>query len=304
MAFTCSDPYLAPGKWYKGNLHTHTTESDGRLAPAEVIRRYRQSGYDFLSITDHNKRTIVAPHEAAGMLMIPGEELDFYCSGVFHVVAIGTHTALSLTAEQRASLKPAEAFAAIRAAGGEAILAHPYWSNEQTENVLMCGEALGVEVYNHGCETDNGNGCSVSHWDDMLRAKMRTYAFATDDSHHHGRNGEVVADAFGGWIMVKAQSLTQDHILEAIRKGHFYASSGPEIKGIRFEDGRVHVECSPVKSICLRTPQWGGWCARNIDGSLMSHAGLTVPQKGMVCGRIECTDETGRKAWSNPFWVS
>ena len=212
MAYTFADPFNAPGNWYKGNLHTHTTESDGRLAPAEVVRQYAQRGYQFLAITDHNKRTIVWPSDAAGMLMIPGEELDFRCNGTFHVVAVGTRTALPFTAEQRVSLKPAEAFAAIRAAGGEMILAHPYWSNEQTEHVLSCGEALGVEVYNHGCEMDNGNGFSISHWDDMLRAKFRTYAFATDDSHHHGRDGEIVADAFGGWIMVKAPSLTQESV--------------------------------------------------------------------------------------------
>ncbi len=40
-------------KWYKGNLHTHSTNSDGRLSPEEVIRLYREEDYDFLALTDH-----------------------------------------------------------------------------------------------------------------------------------------------------------------------------------------------------------------------------------------------------------
>ncbi|MGN0324436.1 MAG: PHP domain-containing protein [Oliverpabstia sp.] len=42
------------GSWYKGNLHCHTTDSDGCLSPAEVVELYRKNGYDFLAISDHD----------------------------------------------------------------------------------------------------------------------------------------------------------------------------------------------------------------------------------------------------------
>ena len=41
------------GKWYKGNLHTHTTASDGQYTPEETMNLYRRLGYDFLALTDH-----------------------------------------------------------------------------------------------------------------------------------------------------------------------------------------------------------------------------------------------------------
>jgi hypothetical protein len=47
------DPFSQPGRFWRGNLHTHSTRSDGVLEPAEVCRRYRDEGYDFLALTDH-----------------------------------------------------------------------------------------------------------------------------------------------------------------------------------------------------------------------------------------------------------
>lgn len=46
-------PFAQPGRFWKGNLHTHSTRSDGKLTPAEVMAAYRGRGYDFLALTDH-----------------------------------------------------------------------------------------------------------------------------------------------------------------------------------------------------------------------------------------------------------
>ena len=58
--------------FFKGNLHTHTTNSDGRMSPEEVTRRYQEAGYDFLALTDHWKRTFEQPHFYENMLLLPG----------------------------------------------------------------------------------------------------------------------------------------------------------------------------------------------------------------------------------------
>ena len=67
-------------RWFKGNLHTHTLNSDGDSAPEEVVRWYREHGYDFLVLTDHNFLTGVdglnALQGAAGkFLVVRGEEV-------------------------------------------------------------------------------------------------------------------------------------------------------------------------------------------------------------------------------------
>ena len=81
---------FAPGiPFWKGNLHCHTTESDGRLSPAEVKEAYRQLGYDFLAITDHRKMTEDI-HMEDGMLMLSGLEMDFMLpSEALHIVGVG-----------------------------------------------------------------------------------------------------------------------------------------------------------------------------------------------------------------------
>ena len=63
------------GNWYKGNVHTHTTNSDGELSPKEVISLYKNKGYDFLAITDHNKLTYNQELRKEGLHLIPGEEI-------------------------------------------------------------------------------------------------------------------------------------------------------------------------------------------------------------------------------------
>ena len=46
-------PFDQPGTFYRGNLHTHSPLSDGRLAPEAVCRAYQDAGYDFIALTDH-----------------------------------------------------------------------------------------------------------------------------------------------------------------------------------------------------------------------------------------------------------
>ena len=46
-------PFSKPGRFWRGNLHTHSTRSDGRRSPEEVCRFYETAGYDFLALTDH-----------------------------------------------------------------------------------------------------------------------------------------------------------------------------------------------------------------------------------------------------------
>jgi hypothetical protein len=49
-------------RWFKGNLHAHTANSDGDATPDEVVAWYRDAGYDLLALTDHDLRTLPADH--------------------------------------------------------------------------------------------------------------------------------------------------------------------------------------------------------------------------------------------------
>src|SRR5215207_4425357 len=81
----------APSPWFKGNLHTHTLNSDGDSTPDDVVRWYREHGYAFLVLTDHNFLTSVeglnALHGAdQRFLVVKGEEVtDQFAGKPLHI---------------------------------------------------------------------------------------------------------------------------------------------------------------------------------------------------------------------------
>ena len=93
-------PFNQPGRFWKGNLHTHCTASDGTLSAEVVCQRYREAGYDFLAITDHFMQrydfpiTDTRPYRGEGFTTILGAELHTRAvttelSGVWHILAVG-----------------------------------------------------------------------------------------------------------------------------------------------------------------------------------------------------------------------
>ena len=72
----------------------------------------------------------------------------------------------------------------------------------------------------------------------MIMGGERIFCIATDDNHN-GRN-----DSFGGFTMIKADELSYKALTDALLAGNFYASEGPEIKELWYEDGRVYIRSS------------------------------------------------------------
>ena len=101
--------------------------------------------------------------------------------------------------------------------------------------------------------------------------------------------------------MVKAQELTIESIMEALRTGAFYSTMGPEIVDFALEDNEVAVKCSPAQSIVFKAECSRGRRILPSDGEPLTEATYSVPN-GAKYIRVEITDETGKKAWSNPFF--
>ena len=84
--------------WYKGNLHTQTTNSDGAYTPEETIELYKSKGYDFLALTDHWFHGEGRQEE--DFLLLNGTEFDVGSTvqeGIYHIVGIGMEKAPALT---------------------------------------------------------------------------------------------------------------------------------------------------------------------------------------------------------------
>ena len=120
-----ANPFEIPGRWYKANLHTHTTLSDGLLPPPDRAEQYRRAGYDVLAMTDHRRTQDIAGLGDKKFLVIGGMEVHPVCrspKGWWHIVAIGVPRELALADPLPDCNK---AIAKIRASGGVAILGHP-----------------------------------------------------------------------------------------------------------------------------------------------------------------------------------
>ncbi len=286
--------FTAPGHWYRGNLHMHSTESDGRLDPRSAVQKYKDAGYDFIALTDHRKTTDVSHLATDDFLIIPGMELDCVDDERdigYHIVGVGIRP---FSQDESTRKGPGQVLIdAIRANGGVAILGHPYWLGQDRDDLLAVEGAIGLEVFNATCDRP-GKAFSMVHWDNVLDRGGLLWGFAHDDTHSYDD------DFLGGWLMVKSESLSQNAILQALQAGHFYATQGPAILDLHVESGQLHVHTSPVQAIHFVSNRGRGRTvrAKGSDAALTS-AVCPLWETGYV--RVEVVDQAGARAWSQPM---
>ena len=298
------DAFPAEGRWLRGNLHAHTTLSDGLVPPAQQAADYRNMGYDFLSVTDHNSMHKLTELNRTDFLILPGWERD---------IPFGTAKCLHVVGQFAADF-PQDTFTRPKGdpekmsmqdlldemTGDNAFitLAHPVWSRMEPEEVRALQGYHAIEVFNTGTERLCRAGHADLLWDMLLREGRHVYAVACDDTH--GKTEK--SDRFGGWVMVKAPELTVECLLKALTAGHFYATQGPMIHDFHVEDGVAEVECSPCEEVHFVTWPARGKSVYNTHGQPLTH--LLYPLKGgETYVRVECVDAQGRVAWSQPIWL-
>lgn len=285
--------------WVKGNLHTHTTNSDGRVAPQERLDGYVAEGYGFLCLSDHYKITPVDSVRAPkGFVLIEGAELhpaNPFGGQVHHFVCLNIHADMDSR-----TMPPQHVIDRVREQGGQAWLAHPHWSSV---NILRDTRPLrglsGVEVFNSTCRC-HGRGESSAHWDDWMSLEDRLYpSLANDDAH--GAPAER-HDTYQSWTMARVRERTVAAVLEALASGASYGSTGPEIRDLRLRrDGDVFeatVRSSPARRIAAVHDTFGKEYHRH--GELFEEAVFTL-RKGARWVRFEVIGPDGSKAWSNPY---
>jgi hypothetical protein len=302
-------PFSDDGMWLRCALHAHTTASDGELAPDLLARHYERAGYHVLAITDHWARTETPSTER--LLVIPSAELNALAptrEDDAHVLALGIDQDPVPPELDFAPL--ADVVAWVQDAGGVPYLAHTYWSGLRVDQWESCEGLVGIEVWNTGCELEVGRGDASLHWDEALERGRLFYGLATDDSHHPG------FDSGFAWTWVRAQERTAEAVLQALRNGAFYGSTGPTIESVEATDGEVTVRCSPAASVTLYTgrrrgarvnagrlgyPNRAEVLERSTDG-LVTAVRLERPFR-QPYGRVEVRAADGTSAWTNPLWV-
>jgi len=290
------NPFAVDGRWYRGNLHTHSTNSDGRKSVEDAVGWYRDNGYDFMALTDHRLVSDTSELASDGFITIPGMEMhgpDPWLGINYHIVGLGIRSFDRSNDEWG----PQEAIDRVNADGGLAILAHPYWLGQTAADMSELEGFVGMEVFNSICDRNVAKGLSAVQWDDFGDTVGITWGFASDDTHWaYGEKGR-------GWVMVRTGDFSQDGLISALRAGHFYSSMGPQIHDVEITPTQVHVRCSPVCRASLVTARASGSSCHAPAGDLLTEA--TFDRRGPPAYperylRIEVEDIDGRVAWTNP----
>ncbi len=259
---------------YRGDLHVHSTGSDGKEDPVVVAANYRKEGFDFFALTDHrnwdpSKEMIDAYADVPlGIRMFHGEEVHIP-NGYIHIVNFGgrysVNTLYKSNAEQyereiRETAKKlrtpkgvnaldytyrAWIVEEIRKSGGMAIVPHPYWIHRQLYNMSdrMLDYVFETGAYDAfelvGGQTVHENNVQSAFYQEQ-RAKGRQIPIVgSSDSH-----GTDPASYFGlGKTVVFAKDRTLDSICDAV-KGFYSVAIEQQYGG---EEERVYGSYRLVK---------------------------------------------------------
>ncbi len=300
-------------RWYKGNTHAHTLNSDGDSTPDEVVRWYREHAYRFLVLTDHNFLTSVdglnSLHGAdERFLVIKGEEVtDTFGDKSLHINGLD----VARTVEPQGGKSVVEVLQrnvdAIRQANGIPHINHPNfrWSIGRPELQQVRNNRL-FEVYNGHPTVNNLGGGGVpgleEAWDAILSAGVLLYGIAVDDAHTFKQPGNPdVAGPGRGWVVVRAPRLEARALLESLERGDFYASTGVELQELDVSAERVRIAVRPAPSSRYRV-QFIGKGGTLLQESTEVNASYTVTGgEGYVRARV--LESNGRMAWIQPVMV-
>lgn len=337
--------YLLPkeGTFYKANLHSHTTLSDGNLTPEQMRDEYKKRGYSILATSDHDvlhcnyeltqedflmltayEISIRSDDDPTPHAFRPVVDLNLIAKEPYNKTQIGFHPETTthwikkgrITQEFADNIKyagelrdmhyyPENINKIIKSAnenGWLVCINHPTWSLAHYDHTKFEG-AWAMEIYNHGCYALSGLPDAEVVFDDMLRSGKDIFCVASDDNHNSFPLDSYKSDSFGGFTMIKSKSLDYESIIAAMENGDFYASTGPQIKELYYEDGVVHIECSPAAEILLTTLGRRGERIASDDGSPVCSADFRIDKELYGYIRLKVVDMHGKKAYTNFFRV-
>ena len=301
--------HLLPSKnthqYFRGNLHGHSNHSDGALNPQEVVNKYKEIGYDFTCLSDHlwkgSKFAAETVLETKNLnqidfITIPSAELHclgkkYIRDGLWHIVANGLPLDFKCADEEETA--PHLVQRAIEA-GAFVTIAHPEWYTLTFDECLSVSHAHGVEIYNHSCHIEAQRGFGTATADYLLQENNKIFLTATDDSHFR------MQDFGGGWVMVAADNLSEISILNALKNGQYYSTTGIEIFDFEMNNSKLNIQCSPSNQVCIVGQ---GAKSMSQNGKNITNAEFDLTDYPSEWFRVSIADDSGNFAWTNPVWL-
>lgn len=277
-------------KYYRGNTHTHAEYSDDhKKNDVPVIAGwYRKAGYSFLVLSEHNdrisKKKVFCHDEASkppDFIMLCGLEL----SNARHLTALGIDTFIG----DETSLQ--DGVSKTLAAGGVPILNHPQDPVESANDFIATTGLNHLEVFNGN--SPDATPVNEMLWDSILSspAGRPVFAVASDDNHFKKSN------VGRGWIMVRSPALTKEDILENIRKGNFYASTGIVLKSYKVRKNSITVDSKNGKRILFIGKNGTVLSTADSSSAIYNFKG------NELYIRVKITNNKGKSAWTQPVFI-
>ncbi len=309
--------FLLPesGRFYKANLHSHSTVSDGVKTPEELKEMYKARGYSVFAYTDHdnfvchNELTddeflVINGHEASCVEDI--DDPEYAWRKVCHLCLLAPDPNVTSAPMARdfgkgySHEKINNLIKSAKEAGFFVTYNHPTWSRENYGDYMNFHGFDCLEISNYNCIAGGTPEYNEGKYDDMLAGGKRIYCICADDNH----NTRYFNDSFGGFAMIKAEKLEYKAIFKALTDGDFYASEGPEIHELYIEDGVVTVKTSPAASIRFSTSSIRGKNAIPTEAApaLVTSASYRVAPDEKYF-RITVTAPDGTRAYTRAYFL-
>jgi len=319
-------------KFFKGNMHAHSTLSDGKQTPEELKKLYKAHGYSFIAITDHevvydnsyldDEEFITITGAEYGIKEDPNKSvfrnpdmkvchLNIYAKDQHNAdtVCYCEHLDIYSKPEIREPLiekygKVERVYGAeginelirkVNEAGFFVAYNHPKWSVENCLDYIGYEGLWGVEIYNHACHLSGTFSYDINAHDNYHRVGKKVFATCGDDNH-------VNATSCGGFVMVNCDKLSYDDIIAALLKGDFYSSHGPYINELYVENGKVTVKCSDAKRISYSTSGRRAMAVNAEAHEYVNEATFDIMDNDIYF-RIDIMDEYGNRADTQAYYV-
>lgn len=304
---------VAGARWWKGNTHTHTTNSDGDTPPDQVARWYKAHGYQFLVLSDHNVFTdpkTLASLMDSTFLLLPGEEVTSgFQKAAVHVNALNIDALIPVPPRDSTLLGTVQrSVDAIRAVGAIPHINHPnfLWSIDSATLFRVRNDKL-FEIFNGHPTVHNLGGGDwpgmEEVWDGLLSGGRRLYGIAVDDAHHF--QGEFAVERSNpgrGWVVVRSPSLETRALVTALEAGDFYATTGVVLDSITNDGTTLSIRINQ-KSSFKYTTQFIGHDGRilAVDKTLSPRYRLRGTERYV---RAKVIESGGATAWVQPVFTS
>ena len=294
----------------KGNLHTHTTFSDGKYNLEEVIKKYADDGYDFIAITDHDifykEKT-----KSGNLTIIPGIEVTCDYKGNEEKLN-GTYLHFNVYFKNNDEDKEFKIYNYndkndlqlilndLKKHNGLIQFNHPLFSRIPEDTICNLDGINFLEIYNNKdfldeVGIDSFDGLILS----MLRNDKKILLTANDD--YHGKEDLKLDKIYRKAFNVVQGDNTTDNILNKIKEGYFYSSNGPKIYDYRFENGIFKIKTDDVKYIVFYSNLRHCKKIHNFQNSVNYGEYILSGLEKFIW--VVIVDNQGNKAWTQPYWL-